>query len=227
MRLRDSLVAVGREAGLPISAWITDMDHPLGLALGNALEVREVIEALSGGGPHDLMEITLALGADMVVLGGVRKDRASARELLEQLLAQGAVRERFRRNVELQGGDPRIVDEPDRLGRAAHVVPVAALSAGYVEDLDPLRLGHAIVDLGGGRRQPQDAIDPLVGIVLAKVVGDAVTKGETLAFVHASSAAQAAAAVEQVQAAYRVGPARIQRRPLVLTAPDGSAAPSA
>lgn len=219
-RLRDSLVAVGRAAGLSMSAWITDMDHPLGRALGNALEVREVIDALDGRGPKDLLEITLELGADMVVLGGIRRERAAARELLETLLAEGTVRRLFQRNVELQGGDPRIVDEPDRLGHARVVVPVAAAVAGYVEDIDPLRLGNAIVDLGGGRRQPQDAIDPHVGIVLAKEVGDAAAAGETLAFVHAGNEAAAATALAQVQAAMRVGPARLRRRPLVLAAPN-------
>ena len=218
--LRDSLVAVGKAAGLAMSAWITDMDHPLGRALGNALEVREVIDALDGRGPKDLLEITLELGADMVVLGGIRRERGAARELLETLLAQGTVRQLFRRNVELQGGDPRIVDEPDRLGHARQVQPALAAAAGFVEDIDPLRLGNAIVDLGGGRRQPQDAIDPHVGIVLAKEVGDAVTMGETLAWVHAGSEGAAAAALAQVHAAIRIGPARHRRRPLVLAAPS-------
>lgn len=213
--LMESLVAVGRAAGLRMAALLTDMDHPLGLALGNVLEVREVLLALDGHCPDDLREVTLALGAEMLVLGGMAADTATARATLERLWRDGVARQVFRHNLELQGGDARVLDEPDRLGRAAVTLPVSAGTTGYVVDVDPRALGEVVVDLGGGRRQPGDAIDPQVGIVLEKVLGDPVRPGETLALVHADSQQSAVAAAARVAAAMPIGAERRRRRPLV------------
>jgi pyrimidine-nucleoside phosphorylase len=213
--LMESLVAVGRAAGIRMAALVTDMDHPLGLALGNALEVAEVIAALEGGGPDDVRELTLALGVEMLLLGGVAPDADAARSTLSRLWQDGVVRQVFRHNLELQGGDPRVLDEPALLGRAPVVVPVEAQRPGFVADVDPLVLGHVVVDLGGGRRQPGDAVDPLVGIVLKAVLGDAVHAGDVLAFVHARTAAAAADAVARVRAAMPVGDERRRRGALV------------
>jgi pyrimidine-nucleoside phosphorylase len=214
--LMESLVAVGKEAGIEMAALLTDMDHPLGLALGNALEVAEVLAALDGECPADLREVTLALGAEMLVLGRVAGDTEAGRATLERLWADGVVRQVFRHNLELQGGDPRVLDDPSLLGRAAVVVPVESQRPGFVADVDPLALGQTVVDLGGGRRQPSDAIDPHVGIVLKKVLGDAVRTGDALAFVHARSLEAARAAALRVQAAMPVGDERRRRGPLVL-----------
>ncbi|MSR37527.1 MAG: thymidine phosphorylase [Planctomycetes bacterium] len=217
-QLRESLVAIGKITGLRVSCWITDMDHPCGRGIGNALEIAEVIAALNGDGPSDLLELSLVLGADMLQLGGIETGLSSARSLLEKLLKDGVVKQVFRHNLELQGGDPRIVDEPDRLGRAKFVVPVLAANNGYVVDIDPLVLGNVITDLGGGRRKLSDTIDPLVGIVLAKEVGDPAAAGEVLAHVHASSQADADLALLRVRAAIRVGDTR-RRRQLILARP--------
>ena len=214
--LMESLVAVGRQAGIKMAALLTDMDHPLGLALGNSLEVAEVLAALDGQCPDDLREVTLALGVEMLLLGGIATDPAMARATLERLWADGVVRQVFRHNLELQGGDPRVLDEPSLLGRAPVVVPVEARGRGFVADVDPLELGRIVVDLGGGRRQPHEAIDPHVGIVLGKGLGDAVETGDVLAFVHARDAAAGAAAVARVAAAMPVGAERRRRGPLVL-----------
>jgi pyrimidine-nucleoside phosphorylase len=214
--LMESLVAVGQAAGLRMAALLTDMDHPLGLGLGNALEVQEVLLALDGHGPDDLRELTLALGVEMLLLGRIAADAGTARNILERLWRDGVVRQVFRHNLELQGGDARVLDEPDRLGRAAVVVPVPAAAAGFVVDVEPRSLGEVVVDLGGGRRQPGDPIDPHVGVVLAKVLGDAVQPGEPLAYVHAATAAAAAAGVQRVAAAMPIGADRRRRRPLVL-----------
>ena len=213
--LMESLVAVGRAAGMRMAALLTDMDHPLGRAIGNALEVAEVIAALDDGGPSDLREVTLALGVEMLLLAGVAPDADTAKATLVRLWQDGVVRQVFRHNLELQGGDPRVLDEPARLGRAAVVVPVEAQRPGFVGDVDPLALGHAVVDLGGGRRQPGDAIDPHVGIVLAATLGDAVRPGDVLAFVHARTDADAAAAAARVQRAMPVGDERVRRGALV------------
>ena len=213
--LMESLCAVGRAAGIKMAALVTDMDHPLGLALGNALEVHEVLQALDGPCPEDLREVTLALGVEMLLLAGVAPDAEAARSTLVRLWQDGVVRQVFRHNLELQGGNPRVLDEPSLLGRAGHVVAVEAPRPGFVADVDPLELGHVVVDLGGGRRQPSDPIDPHVGLVLKKVLGDAVQIGDALAFVHARTAAAAAAAAQRVAAAMPIGDERRRRGALV------------
>lgn len=213
--LMESLVAVGRAAGLRMTALLTDMDHPLGQALGNALEVAEVIQALDGPCPDDLRELVLALGAEMLLLGGVAADLDGARSTLVALWRDGVVRQVFRHNLELQGGDPRVLDDLGLLGRAPHVVAVEAARAGFVADVDPRALGDVVVDLGGGRRQPGDAIDPQVGLVLKAGLGDPVRAGDVLAFVHARTAAAAHDAVARVAAAMPVGDERRRRGALV------------
>ena len=215
MSLMESLVAVGRAAGIKMAALLTDMDHPLGLALGNGLEVVEVVQALDGACPDDLREVTLALGAEMLLLAGVATDLESARATLVRLWQDGVVRQVFRHNLELQGGDPRVLDDLSLLGRAPHVVAVEAQRPGFVVDVDPLALGQVVVDLGGGRRQPADPIDPQVGIVCKRVLGDAVQTGDALAFVHARTAAAAQAAVARVAAAMPVGDEKRRRGALV------------
>lgn len=214
--LTESLVEVGRAAGISMTALITDMDHPLGLALGNALEVAEVLAALQGDCPADLREVTLALGAEMLVLGGVAATPAAARAQLEKVWRSGQARECFARNVVLQGGSAQLLDATTSLGHAKCIVPVLAERAGYVVDVDPLALGHVVVDLGGGRRQSSDAINPLVGVVLTKVLGAKVAAGEPLAMVHAASEAAATAARQRVAQAMPIGAEQRTRLPLVL-----------
>jgi pyrimidine-nucleoside phosphorylase len=213
--LMESLVAVGRAAGIRMAALLTDMDHPLGGAIGNALEVAEVLQALDGTCPDDLREVTLALGVEMLLLGGVAADADTARATLVRLWHDGVVRQVFRHNLELQGGDPRVLEDANLLGRAPVVVPVEAQRPGFVTDVDPLALGHLVVDLGGGRRQPGDAIDPVVGLVTKKALGDAVHTGDVLAFVHARTAAAGADATARVRAAFAIGDERVRRGPLV------------
>ncbi|MCA8953488.1 MAG: thymidine phosphorylase [Planctomycetes bacterium] len=216
--LMETICAVGRAAGVQVSALLTDMDHPLGAALGNALEVAEVLRALEPDGPcpDDLREVTLALAAEMVVLAGAAPGPDAARSMLEQLWRDGVARQVFRHNLELQGGDVRVLEEPQRLGRAPVVLEVTAERDGFVADVDPLALGHVVVDLGGGRRQPDDVVDPLVGVVLGKQLGDTAARGEPLAVVHARDEAAATAAAERVRAAMPVGDERRRRRAVVL-----------
>ena len=214
--LTESLVAVGRAAGVRMAALVTDMDHPLGLALGNSLEVAEVLRAFAGDCPADLREVTLALGAEMLLLAEAAPDLVAARSKLETVWRDGSAQRKFADNLRLQGGDPRLLDDPGLLGAAPHVVAVPAASAGRVLDVDPLELGHVVVDLGGGRRQPADAIDPLVGVVLARTLGDQVGTGEALAFVHARTRLSAEAAASRIAAAMPIGDERRARLPLVL-----------
>ncbi len=213
--LMEGLVSTGRAAGIEMSALLTDMDHPLGLAIGNSLEVLEVIQALEGNCPGDLREVTMALAVEMLLLAGVAPDAEAAEATLTRLWDDGVVRQVFRDNLELQGGDVRVIDDPSLLGRAPHVVPVEALRSGFVSDVDPLALGHCVVDLGGGRRQPTDEIDPLVGIVLRKTLGDEVHTGDVIAFVHASTDLAARDAAQAVLEAMTIGSERVKRRTLV------------
>lgn len=213
--LMEGLVSTGRAAGIEMSALLTDMDHPLGLAIGNSLEVLEVIQALDGNCPEDLREVTMALAVEMLLLAGVASDAKAAEATLSHLWNDGVVRQVFRDNLELQGGDVRVMDDPSLLGRAAHVVPVEATQHGFVTDVDPLALGHIVVDLGGGRRQPTDEVDPVVGIVLRKTLGDEVHAGDVVAFVHASTDLGARDAAQAVLEAMTIGRERKKRRKLI------------
>ncbi|MHC4899916.1 MAG: thymidine phosphorylase, partial [Planctomycetota bacterium] len=138
--LMQSIVSTGKHAGKQVRALLTDMDRPLGCAIGNALEVREALATLRGEGPEDLLEITLALGSEMLLLAGVADDLAQAGTRLRTLLLSGKALECFQENLERQGGDPRMLADPDHLGTAPHQVPVLAEDDGYVTDVDPLAL---------------------------------------------------------------------------------------
>jgi pyrimidine-nucleoside phosphorylase len=177
-RLAETMVAIGNGMGKKVVALLTDMSQPLGRTVGNALEVRESIEVLRGGGPADIRDLTLALAEEMLRLGGV--DPSEARRALDD----GRGLARFREVVEAQGGDPRAVDDPDLLPRAAHVEPFPAPRDGYLTAVDARAVGIGAMCLGAGRARKEDTIDPGVGLVLAKRVGDRVARGEPLLYVH-------------------------------------------
>ena len=214
-QLLQSIFEVGTEAGVRVTALRTDMDHPLGLAHGNALEIVEILDCLEGNGPRDTMDLTRVLAIEMLLLAEVAKDADAARAMLEEKLRDGSVLRCMQQNLELQGGDARILSDRSLLGCAPIVEAVVAERDGFVTDVDPLALGHAIVDLGGGRRSPQDAVDPQVGIVLARTLGEPAQRGEPLAFVHARTATAAEAAVAAVRKAMPVGDEQRSRHALV------------
>lgn len=182
--LAELMVETGERMGKQVVALITDMDQPLGNMVGNALEVVEVIEVLRGAGPPDLRELCLELGGWMLHLGGASKTVAEGKKHSAQLISSGKALEKFRRMVELQGGDPRSVDDTKRLPHARHTTDVAAGTDGYIVSMQCEQIGSASVILGGGRERKEDAVDPSVGIVLHKKVGDRVARGEPLATVH-------------------------------------------
>ncbi|MEZ5962656.1 MAG: thymidine phosphorylase [Planctomycetota bacterium] len=216
--LMRSLVDTGRGAGKQVSALITDMDTVLGRAAGNALEVVEALECLRGGGPPDLRALTLALGAEMLLLAGIEVERAAAETRLARLLDSGAALDRFARNVERQGGNAAIVDDPGHLGVAPVVVEVTASCDGYVVDLDPLAVGLAVRDLGGGRRHASDRVDPVVGVMVVAPRGTLVRRGEPLARVHARTPPAAEAAATRVHAAFVLGEVAPHPHALILDA---------
>lgn len=214
--LASSLVRVGRLAKKRVTAILTSMDAPLGRTIGNALETIEAFEILHGRGPADLREITLVLGAEMLRLGGVAKTDAQARALLERAIADGSGAKVMRGVVKAQGGDPRAVDEPDRLPRAPVVVDVAAPRAGYVAGIDALALGLTGVAMGAGRTRADQAVDPAVGIVIKAQVGEKVGKGEPLAELHLAHGADAESFRARVRDAWTIGAGKPRARPLVL-----------
>ncbi len=182
--LARGLLDISRRLGKHATALVTRMEEPLGRAIGNALEVEESIAVLKNEGPADVRALTLTLGAEMLLLAGLEHDPKAARARLKQALADGSALERFRQVIEAQGGDARVLDDPKRLPRAPYVVPVSAPRAGFVSAIDGYALGEAVVALGGGRKQKEDAVDPAVGIVLERTLGERVEEGEPLALVH-------------------------------------------
>ena len=217
--LLHSIVETGRAAGIRVSAFLTDMDTPLGCALGNALEVRESIECLRGEGPSDLRQLVVDIGGEMLRLGRAVADHAEACSRIEAALDGGEALDAFARNIAAQGGDARCVETPgDVLPQAEVVRRVCADDvSGFVDDIEPKELGLVVCDLGGGRRQPSDTIDPGVGVVLRKKLGDAVARGDVLAEIHASSESAAAAVEARVRAAFRVAERAPQTGSVVLS----------
>jgi pyrimidine-nucleoside phosphorylase len=200
--LARTMVDLAAAEGVTATALLTRMDAPLGRMVGNALEVREAIDCLRGGGPADLREVTLALSAELLVLGGIERDADGARARLEGLLDDGGALERFRRLIEAQSGDPRVVDDPDRLPAAPVRRDVSVREAGIV-DIDARAVGLASVELGAGRRKTEDDIDPRVGFEFHVQAGDSVDAGDPLVTIHAAdedAARSAAAAIEEAVA---------------------------
>jgi pyrimidine-nucleoside phosphorylase len=182
--LAELMVETGERMGKRVVALITDMDQPLGNTIGNALEVIEVVEVLRGKGPDDLRELCLDLAGWMLYLGGVSKTTEEGKRQSAQLLSSGAALERFRQMVELQGGDPRVIDDTKWLPQARHTSQIASTKSGYLASMQCEQIGTACVMLGGGRERKEDSVDPAVGIVLHKKVGDPVAAEEPLATVH-------------------------------------------
>jgi thymidine phosphorylase len=199
-----------------MAALITDMDQPLGLRVGNALEVDEVLEVLSGRGPEDLRELCLELAGWMFHLGESSISVAQGRKIAEQLIGSGKALEKFRHMVELQGGDPKVIDDPGRLPRAAQTMDAISPRSGYVTAIQCEAVGTACVVLGGGREKKEDSVDPAVGLVLRKKVSDHVRAGEPLCTIHYHSEARALRAKKLIEDSYAIGDAPpTQERPLV------------
>jgi pyrimidine-nucleoside phosphorylase len=202
--LAELMVETGERMGKRMVALITDMSQPLGRMVGNALEVQECIEVLHGGGPEDLRELCLHLAGWMFFLGGASKTVAEGKLLSEQIIASGKAFERFRHMVELQGGDVSTIDDSTRLPGTEHRVAVPSSQEGYVTEINCERVGTACVILGGGRERKEDSVDPAVGIVVHKKIGDKVSIGEALCTIHCHSDAQAAHAKTLLAQSYRI-----------------------
>ncbi|HPK01800.1 MAG TPA: thymidine phosphorylase [Candidatus Sumerlaeota bacterium] len=178
------MIDIGRKMNRRVAALLTDMNQPLGRAVGHSNEVCEAIDLLRGGGPPDLKEVTWALTARMLTLAGLARDAAAARERLDAAVASGAALDRFRRLIEWQQGDPRVVDDARRLPWARREAVVPAPATGWLTRIDTRQIGLALAALGGGRRTKEDRIDYGVGIDVERRLGDRVERGEPLFRVH-------------------------------------------
>jgi pyrimidine-nucleoside phosphorylase len=214
--LAELMVETGERMGKKVVALITDMDQPLGNKIGNALEVIEVVEVLRGGGPEDLRELCLELAAWMLHLGGVVKTVAEGKRRSAELISSGKALDKFRQMVELQGGNVGVIDDTKRLPQARHTLQVSSAKAGYLAAMQCEQIGTACVILGGGRERKEDSVDPAVGIVLNKKVGDRVAVGEPLATIYYNAEAQAARARQLIEASCVVtDEAPTTRRPII------------
>jgi pyrimidine-nucleoside phosphorylase len=208
------MVEIGRRAGVKVVALLSDMNQPLGNAVGNALEVKEALATLSGEGPPDLVEHCLEVSAQMLRLAGRASDLVGARSLAQAALADGSALRKFRALVEAQGGDLRYVDEPERLPAAQLVEQFRAPSAGYLRSIHAAEIGHAAVELGAGRSKQGDPIDHSVGVVVHRKVGDRVVEGDPLFTVHANDPALMRSATERVRRAHQISPDPVDPLPL-------------
>jgi pyrimidine-nucleoside phosphorylase len=210
--LARTMVELGRRAGREVVCELTDMDQPLGHAVGNALEIREAAATVRGEGPPDVTELVMSAAAHLLALSDLDVGTEEGRSRAEEAVASGAALAAYERWVRAQGGEP----DPDVLPRAAVVEPVRAETAGHVEAIAATRMGLAALHLGAGRTRKDEPIDHAVGIVCLAKRGDSVERGDVIAEVHASDRASAEAAVQEVADCYRVGERSAERVPIVL-----------
>lgn len=185
-KLARAMVRIGNRLGRNSMAVISDMSQPLGFAVGNSLEVKEAVDTLKGKGPHDLEELVLTLGSHMVLLAGKADNTDEAREKLVESIKSGRALEKFKSFVKNQGGDSSIVDSPEKLPQAKYKIPVPAERDGVVSHISAGGIGISTMLLGAGRSTKEDSIDPSVGVVLRKKIGDRVKKGDELLMIYSN-----------------------------------------
>jgi len=215
-RLAESLVSIGNASGVKTEALITDMESPLGCAVGNSVEIIECIEAMHGRGPADLMEVTMALTVPMLLLGRAASTPAEARRMAQQAIDSGTALERFRRIIETQGGDPRVVDDMSRLPHIETRHVVKADRSGYLTRMDAELIGRASVALGAGRDRVDESVDPAVGILVNAKPGHRIQAGDPLLEVTYRDEARLARAMALVTGAIAIGEEPPAPRPLIL-----------
>lgn len=200
--LAEEMVKIGTGLNRDVAAVISDMDQPLGRAVGNSLEVIEAIETLKGNGPEDLLELCLTLGSFMVKAAGKVQTAEEGRILLEETISKGTAIEKFKELVEAQGGNKAFVDNTDLFNKARIIEPIKIDKSGYVSHIEADEIGVASMILGGGRETKESIIDISVGIVIEKKVGDKVSEGDVLAYIHGNDELKIKLATEKVLSAY-------------------------
>jgi len=214
--LARTMVGIGKSMGKRVTAVLTDMDQPLGRKVGNALEVEESLEVLRGEGPADLVEVTVELTAEMLVLAGLVADLHAGRARVRQAISDGSGLAKFAEIVAAQGGDAEAVRDPSRLPRAKAQSEVRARNAGVVQAIQCEEVGLAGVELGAGRRKTDDQLDYAVGFTLLKKVGERVEAGEPLVRVHHNGQAALASVEARLERAYQLGEGQPAKRPLIV-----------
>ncbi|MCX6353917.1 MAG: thymidine phosphorylase [Candidatus Aureabacteria bacterium] len=213
--LARTMNAVAKNAGKDVVTLISDMNQPLGKAVGNALEIRETIEALKGNISSDLKDLVLSLASWMMVFGGVAKNAEEGYRLAESNLLNGKGLEKFAQMVQQQGGDPSVVDNPDILPTAKHRDEIASPMDGFVASANALEIGLCSVALGAGRENVDSVIDMGVGFTINKKIGDAVKKGESLLTIHYNDSKKTEAIRNRLAKAYHIGPKPVKRPPMI------------
>lgn len=216
LELARMLNGIGQAMGKRTVALLTNMEQPLGRSVGNAVEVVEAIESLRGKGPADLLQVSMALGEQMIILGGLASTPQKAREKLKLTLSSGKGLEKFGAMIRQQGGDSRVVDDPGLLPQARITLELKSSADGYLQTIDAGKVGDASVQLGAGRATMNDRVDPAVGICFVKKVGDAVSRGEVVGLILANDADRGQAALNQVLEALAISDAPPPPRPLIL-----------
>jgi pyrimidine-nucleoside phosphorylase len=210
------MVEIGTAVGRDTIAVISSMEEPLGLSVGNALEVRSAIDTLSGHGPADLMELCLELGANMVVLAGKATSIKEAKGYLKQYLVSGSALATFRKFITAQGGNPDVIDNPSLLPTAKLIVPVTSPSTGFITAIQAEQIGIASMRLGAGRATKESIIDLAVGIVLRAKTGNFVKAGDPIAELHVNHEEELEEITRQVQNAYSFASEPPKFAPLII-----------
>lgn len=213
--LAKEMVSIGNRAGRKTIAVVSDMDQPLGCAVGNALEVQEAIDTLKGEGPADFTELCMTLGSYMLIAGGRAKDEQKARAMLAEVISDGSALNKLEQFVQAQGGNPAAVRNPSLLPKASIVEEIPAPCSGYVEKIDCEEIGICSLILGGGRETKESVIDLSVGLILHKKVGDYVEAGQSLAAIHANDRQKLVTAKERFLKAYHMTEKKVNRKPLI------------
>lgn len=213
--LAKEMVQIGNNAGRKTVAVVSDMDQPLGQAVGNALEVKEAIATLMGEGPADFVELCLTLGAQMLIVGGKAKEENEARKMLETVIGDGSALRKLAQFVEAQGGNPAAVYEPELLPKAHIIKEILSPVTGYVGHIACDEIGICSLILGGGRETKDSEIDLSVGLILCKKVGDYVQAGEPLAVIHANDEEKCRAAEERFLQAYTFVKDKPKKQPFI------------
>ena len=215
IELANAMVEIGKLAGRNTVALVTDMNQPLGNAVGNALEVQEAIEILQGGHPGDLKDVAFALSAWMLRLGGLSGSEEEAMDKLNNALESGAALEALSKMIKAQGGDPSVCEDVKKLPQAEKLISVKAESSGWISEMDNTEIGMSAMLLGAGRQTKEDVIDPAVGLWMKKRLGDEVSVGEELAVFHVNDEKNIDEAVRRFLAAVKIGGEKPRKLPLV------------
>jgi pyrimidine-nucleoside phosphorylase len=213
--LAREMVKIGNGAGKNTVAIVSDMNEPLGKSVGNALEVKEAIDTLNGNGPEDLLELSLVLGAHMLIAAGVTDDLETGINMLKQTINDGRAINKMREFIEAQGGDGEVVNNTELLPKASIIMDIIAEESGFVESINTQEIGMVSLTLGGGRETKDSKIDLSVGIVLKKKVGDRVEKGDTVATLYANDIEKLKAAKDRFERAYEFSKTPVKKQPLV------------